>query len=399
MKEHRISRNYFSRILIFFVLILTLIIQSAILTSPIYQVDDGIAISANEIEDVDSQSQSIINYNLSNTTYGKTTLRFKLFDRFTIKSIKANIVKDEEIYLGGTPIGITMNVGGVIITGKCDVVTNNGLRCPTVNSDITTGDILLKLDNKDIESLEDIKVFLDDLENDRVEATLRRGERVFRTSISPVVDTLTGKRRLGLFVKDEISGVGTLTYVKADDYSFGALGHNVSESIGSNNISVRGNIYDCKVVGVEKGVRGNAGELKGFFTKSNPKGTIEINNNYGIYGKVENSLVEGREKILLASRFSAKPGKAQIFTTVDSGQPKGYDIEIIKLNYQKSKAEKGMVLRVTDTELLEKTGGIVQGMSGSPIVQNGKLIGAVTHVFLNDPTKGYGIYIDWMKDN
>lgn len=387
-----------TKLLIFIILILTLLVQSAVYSSPINQVDDKIAISASEIEDFSSSFP--IKCNVSDKGYGNAVLRFRLFDLFTLKTIEANIIKDEDIYLGGSPIGISLKPDGVIITGKSDVITEEGLRSPTANSDIATGDVLLKLNNSDINSIEDIRSFLKTNNERVISATIRRSNKVFQTQIEPAKDTLTKEMRIGLFIKEEISGVGTLTYVRADNMKFGALGHNVSESLtGLNNEDISGNIYKCSIVGVEKGLRGNAGELRGFFTKMSPQGNIEKNTSYGIYGVADKSMIEGKQKIVMASRFSAKPGKAQIYTTIDGDAPKSYDIEIIKLNYQKSEGEKGMVIRVTDKELLNKTGGIVQGMSGSPIVQDGKLIGAVTHVFLNDPTKGYGIYIDWMKDN
>jgi len=395
MKKRNSGSGKASKILIFLVLILTVLIQSSIISSPFNQATNGIAISSREIEDIDTAFPIKCNIQKNGNN---AVLKFKLFDIFTLKSIKANIVKDEIIYLGGDPIGITMKTEGVIVTGKTDVITREGIKSPTKNADIAEGDVLTKLNSAKISCLNDIRDFLKNDTNAVISATIRRGAKVFETPLEPAVDTITNEKRLGLFIKEEVSGVGTLTFIK-ENSSFGALGHNVSESLNDyGNDIVKGNIYKCNVVGVQKGERGKAGELRGFFTRAEADGNIRRSNTFGIYGTADKSLLKGRDKITMASRFSAKLGKAEIWSTIEGAKPKKYEVEIIKLNYQKSQAEKGIVLRITDKELLEKTGGIVQGMSGSPIVQDGKLIGAVTHVFLNDPTKGYGIYIDWMKN-
>jgi stage IV sporulation protein B len=391
------GNNKSAKILIFLILILTILIQSALIYSPINQIENGLAISATEVEDF---SYFPINCSITNNGYGKAVLKFRLFDLFTLKSIQANIIEDEIIYLGGDPIGISLRPDGVIITGKSDVITKDGIRTPTKNADIAAGDVLMKLNKTLIRSHQDIKNFLASNNDLIIIATIRRGIRVIETPIEPAIDTLTNEKRLGLFIKEEISGVGTLTFIKADNMTFGALGHNVSESLcGKGTDNIRGEIYKCNIVGIQKGEKGNAGELRGYFSRTESGGRITKNNSFGIYGKADKSWAEGKQKVVMASRFSAKVGKAEIYTTIDGDKARKFEIEIIKLNYQKSEAEKGMVIRVTDKELLAKTGGIVQGMSGSPIVQDGKLIGAVTHVFLNDPSKGYGTYIDWMKNN
>ncbi|MGI6701638.1 MAG: SpoIVB peptidase [Christensenellales bacterium] len=385
-----------TKILIFLILILSLLIQSAIFSSPINQIDNEIAISASEIKDFTTEFP--VKLDVTKQGVHKAVLKFKLFDLITFKSVKADIVEDEYIYLGGDPIGITLKTDGVIITAKTDVITREGIKSPTRNADIATGDVLLKLDSTRIKCLNDIRAYLKNNKNKVVIATVRRKTKIFETPIEPAVDTISNEKKLGLFVKEEISGVGTLTYIKTDDLSFGALGHNVSDSF-SGAESITGNIYKCNILGVAKGGKGSAGELRGYFNRTDTGGKVRKNNAFGIYGTANEEMIEGKEKIVMASRFSAKLGKAEIWTTIDGNKAKKYAVEIIKLNYQKSQAEKGIVLRVTDKELLARTGGIVQGMSGSPIVQDGKLIGAVTHVFLNDPAKGYGIYIDWMKNN
>ncbi|MBQ7307293.1 MAG: hypothetical protein IJW82_02090 [Clostridia bacterium] len=157
-------------------------------------------------------------------------------------------------------------------------------------------------------------------------------------------------------------------------------------------------MYNCNVIGVTKGYKGNPGELKGlFFQGKDSQGIIDKNMEYGVYGQInDDSILKNSEELKVGGRFVARPGKAKIRACIDGTESKDYDVEIIKTNYQSASNDKSMVIKVTDKELLRKTGGIVQGMSGSPIIQNNKVIGAITHVFVNDPTKGFGIYLDWM---
>jgi stage IV sporulation protein B len=379
------------KIIIFILLIFTLLLQSAVYSLPITIFDDGIEVSTNELEDM-----SMFPINCSVDEDGsKAIIKFKLFDLFTIKSVEANIVDEESVYLGGSPLGISLKPAGVIIAGKTDVVTENGLKSPTKDSDIIVGDVLYKLNQTEVRTLIDIRNFLKTNNDTVVEAKIRRMGKDMTTTIMPAKDSLTGEKKLGLFIKEEITGVGTLTYVDKN-MSYGALGHSVSAALVSDE-QIKGEIYSCTIVDVKKGEKGNAGELKGNFSKNDKLGNIIKSNSFGIYGNAINDICASKQTIKKGGRMTAHVGKAEIWTTLSGCEPKGYEVEIIKVNYQKSESEKGMVIRVTDKELLERSGGIVQGMSGSPIVQDGKLIGAVTHVFLNDPAKGYGIFIDWMK--
>ena len=202
-----------------------------------------------------------------------------------------------------------------------------------------------------------------------------------------------------MWVRDHASGIGTLTYINSKN-RFGALGHPICDSDTKSVISLKdGQLYNCSVLGVNKGSSGAPGELKGLFMQGkNTQGVIEKNNNYGVFGTIYNdsNFLKKYKEIEIGSRISVKPGKAKIKCCLDGNNVEEFDIEIIKTNYQNYSNGKSMVIRVTDKNLISRTGGIVQGMSGSPIIQNGKLVGAVTHVFVNDPTKGYGIYAEWM---
>ena len=215
-------------------------------------------------------------------------------------------------------------------------------------------------------------------------------------------DVLTQKYKLGLWVRNSASGVGTLTYIKQSDFRFGAVGHPIIDSSLGENFEVEsGNIYKCRLIGIKKGEKNNPGEIKSTINLSDDAiGLADTNCQYGVYGNILNkSIIDASRTATLGGRLSVELGDAKIYCNLDNEGVKAYDIKIIRANKQNSADDKSMIIKVTDKELLNKTGGIIQGMSGSPIVQNGKVVGAVTHVFLNDPTRGYGVYIDWMIDN
>ncbi len=325
-------------------------------------------------------------------------VKYKLFNLFNITNLKVNVVVDDQVYAGGNCLGFALKSKGAVIVGSNYVITRSGPVNPFASSGLQIGDVLIKLDDTYVNSITDITKYLSSSKGDIVNMTVNRGGNPINVSITPALDVQTNTYKLGLWLKDDASGVGTLTFVNDTTKRFGSLGHAITDSSGNVFEVSGGEIFSANVIGVNKGAKGRPGELLGLFSQSNPQGTIDKNNNYGVYGYVSDNstLIEGKQTISLGGRLTAKPGKAQILCTIDGQNIEKFDIEIIKTNFQNSAEEKSMVLRVTDKRLLSKTGGIVQGMSGSPIIQDGKLVGAVTHVFVNDPTKGFGLYLDWM---
>lgn len=308
--------------------------------------------------------------------------------------------EEEVAYLGGIPLGIGLAEQGLIITGTVDVITDEGAICPVRGTEISTNDVIVKLNGKEIKNATDLTTEIQHCDTPLI-LTVRRGERVFDCALTPVTDSLTGLKKLGITVKEGINGIGTLTFVLSESTKFGALGHAIVDGdTGKPFLTDTGSVYSCRINGFKKGERGKAGELTGrFVDRDHPIGEITLCNDFGIYGVASAEMVKGLNEIPLGSRKDVKPGAATMYTTISGNTPKGYRIEIVKAANQKSAQEKSMLIRVTDEELLSQTGGILQGMSGSPIVQNGKLVGAVTHVLLNDSTLGYGLYIDWMLEN
>lgn len=308
---------------------------------------------------------------------------FKLFGFIPIRKVSVIMASDDDYYIGGVPIGLSIFSDGAI------VINDNG------SESIKEGDIITKIDGVNFNDIENIESMLKD--NNEVEVTYLHKNKELKTLLKVKNDN--NKYKLGFTVKDNVTGIGTLTFVNSKTGEYGALGHAIVEEAGGNIVPVSsGNVYACNLIGITKGEKNNPGQLRCVFVQnSKNKGTIEDNDKFGITGVMNNldGLVDENLTAKIGGRFSVTPGKATIVSDI-SGIKEEYEIEIIKANYQKKANDKSLIFRVKDKRLLNLTGGIVQGMSGSPIMQNGKIVGAVTHVFLSDPTKGYGVYTDWM---
>lgn len=313
---------------------------------------------------------------------------------FVFLPVSAN-AEEAQLYLGGFPAGFVLNTTTVEVIGVCDVVTSEGACSPARESGIKTGDIIDKINGEDINAVSDINKLVS-REYKKYEVEIIRGNERLKMQINPAKEAASGTKKLGVLVKDSINGIGTVTYIDGTNRKFASLGHPVTDS-KNNNIEINGGtIYSSLIYDVKKGVRGTPGELKGAFENGNILGSAKLNCQCGVYGNLsENYDCSKLLKISKASLDEAEMGEAYIYTTIYGKQSEKYKISIVKIE-KSCKDNKNFVIKVDDERLLEKTGGIVQGMSGSPIVQNGKLIGAVTHVFINDPTRGYGIAIDKM---
>ena len=326
---------------------------------------------------------------------------FKLFNLIPVKSQKVKIIKDDKVLAGGNAIGLVLKTEGVLIVGSSPITTINGEIDVLNDGILQIGDSIIQIENETVDEVSCISKIINKQENRDKELTIKgmRKNKEFTAKVKPCYDVKSQSYKIGVWVRDDASGVGTLTFINSNN-RFGALGHPICDSDTKSTIDLKeGKVYNCSILGVNKGAPGNPGELRGLFMQGkNEQGLVEKNNNYGVFGEISNNsnLLEDLQEVEVGSRVLVKPGKAQIRCCVDGNKIETFNIEIIKTSYQNYSNDKSMVIRVTDDRLIEKTGGIVQGMSGSPIIQNGKLIGAVTHVFVNDPTKGFGVYIDWM---
>lgn len=333
-----------------------------------------------------------------------TTLNVKLFDLFTIKKVNVRLLVNTDVYIGGETVGFNLYSEGVVCVGSNNIVTSDGLKEPIKDTEIQEGDVITKIEGIEIKNIQDIDTIinLNKFAGKTLSLTIKRNNTEFETKATPVYDLFNQQYKLGLWVRNNASGVGTLTYVKQSDFRFGAVGHPITdETLGENFKINSGNIYKCRLLGIKKGEKNNPGEIRSAINLSdNAIGVADTNCKYGVYGNILNkSIIDASKTSTLGGRLSVKTGDAKIYCSIDNEGVKAYDVKILKANKQNSADDKSMIIKITDKELLEKTGGIIQGMSGSPIIQNGKLIGAITHVLVNDPTRGYGVYIDWMIDN
>ena len=313
---------------------------------------------------------------------------------FSFTPIYAN-AQEDTLYLGGFPAGFTLNTKIVEVVGVCDVMTVDGSVSPARNAGIRTGDIIESINGRRVQSATDInKIIADEYKKYVIE--IERDDEKITLDIVPAEDFATGAKRLGILVKDTINGIGTVTYIDKSNNKVASLGHPVTD-LKNNLIEINGGIvYNCLIYDIKRGVKGEPGELHGAFENNSILGTAKVNCPCGIYGDLAADY--DTSKLIKVEKGSAKDvsiGKACIYTTLRGNTVKKYDISIVKTD-KKNKDNRNYVIKIDDKELLATTGGIVQGMSGSPIVQNGKLIGAVTHVFVNDPTRGYGIGLEHM---
>ncbi len=304
----------------------------------------------------------------------------------------------ESVFLGGMPIGIVSKGQGLVISELVNVTSKKGSFSPALKAGLEKGDIILAVDGKEMSDMIELNETIANSKN-ALTFTIKRGKESFDVAIEPVFDIVQNALKVGLMVKNDLAGIGTLTYI-TQDYNYGALGHMITDEFGYGDIYQKGKIYSCELTGYIQGKEGKAGELQGrMVLRDGAVGAIVKNNFCGLFGKYDSSKLPNLSLIRIGERSEVKSGSAYIYTSIDTNGPQMYEIEIIKTQNQAHPTEKSMVIRVIDSKLKEKTGGILQGMSGSPIIQNNKLVGAVTHVFINDPTKGYGIYIDWMLEN
>jgi len=323
----------------------------------------------------------------------------KFLGMIPLKSIEVTNIDDLKIHLGGIPIGVRVSSDGVIVVGYSEIeIDNNKEESPGKLGGLEIGDVILEINDIEVYSATDLLKIIKESNNGVLKMNiLRHGENLTKSIQCKKENNEDYK--IGLWVRDSTAGVGTMTFYDSESNKFGALGHPITDCDTNEPFLIKkGDILDSSIISVRKGEKGSPGELRGvFINEDNPCGNIQSNTQSGIYGKLEgNKLDEKCNLISVGFRNEITTGKAKIITTIDEQGPKEYDIEIEKLMDQSAPNSKSMVIKITDERLLEKTGGIVQGMSGSPIIQNGKLIGAVTHVLVNKPDTGYGIYIEWM---
>ncbi len=327
---------------------------------------------------------------------GSYTAQLRLFDCIPVKTVQVNVVEETEVIPCGTPFGIKMFTNGVVVVGTSDLETEEGIVNPAIVAGIRTGDVILSIDGESVNQNEEVARIVEESGGEPLQLTVQRETKTFTATLQPVLPLGETAYKGGLWVRDSTAGIGTITFYDPQAQVFGGLGHGICDVDTRELLPMRsGEIVPVTIHDVVKGQSGAAGELRGYFTSDTASGFLLSNEETGVYGHMESSPVQ-QQAVPVAMKQEVRTGAAQILSTVSGDSPEYYDIEILSIDYQSGSAVKNMVIQVTDADLLEKTGGIVQGMSGSPILQNGKLVGAVTHVFLQDATQGYAIFAENM---
>lgn len=371
------------------ILVLFLYISSVFISIPeVVFLRDG-----NNLE----SNKGIINYTLKKI-YDNISEYDAEFLGFKIKTVEVMAIpKEIQLYPGGNVVGIKLQTNGPLVVGFSDIENEEQKPySPSKESGINLGDVILAINEIEINSSEFLAETLNSLKLDELDVKIERDGKILYKKVKPV-KTYDGKNKIGLWVRDSTAGIGTVTFIDPETGLYGALGHPITDVDTGDIIKIsKGNIVNSSIVNVKRGEKGNPGELKGVFINDDIKlGNVKHNTKYGIFGEYSLENFYG-EKLGIALKDEIQEGPAKIISTIDNDEPKMYDVVIEKLLQQDNPSSKSMIIKVVDEELLEKTGGIVQGMSGSPIIQNNKLVGAVTHVLVNKPDTGYGIYIEWM---
>lgn len=335
---------------------------------------------------------------------GNTRLQLKFLGIIPVKDYKVNVIDRPMVVPGGNAIGVRMNTKGVLVVAVTEVIDINGNKSsPAKDAGIKVGDSIIEINDEKISTSEQVVEILNNSKENKVDILIQRNEDQFITQSTPVQCLQDNAYRLGIWVRDKTSGIGTMTFYEEQTNTFGALGHGITDMDTGELLNVEsGLIVNAKISDVSQGQKGTPGEIRGVFYRTDEiLGEITDNNRFGIYGKLidEKGSIKDKEKIPVGFKDEVTVGDAYILSTLEDNKIEKFDIEIQKLETQDSPNQKSMIIKIVDDRLLSVTGGIVQGMSGSPIIQNDKLVGAVTHVFVNDPTRGYGIYIDWMLEN
>lgn len=319
----------------------------------------------------------------------------KLFGVIPIKTASVSVVERPTLTVLGTPFGVKLLTKGVMVISTSDVKCNGNSTSPANDCGIKVGDVITSLAGHQVQSNSHICAIINDSAGKTLEVEFIRNDKKMKTSLTPVKSDVDGKYMAGIWVRDSSAGIGTATFYDKTTKTFAGLGHGICDSDTGEIMPLSsGEIVDVNILGLNKGTVGNPGEIVGTFASHVGFGELIKNNQTGVYAKL--FCDQKGQDCLLALKQEIKTGKAYILVTLENNVTEKYEIEIEKINLANNNPTKNMIIRVIDQKLLSKTGGIIQGMSGSPIIQDDKLVGAVTHVFVNDPTRGYAIFAENM---
>ncbi len=345
-------------------------------------------------------SETLSAYGVTLTSYNNTKKntvngQLMLGNIIPIKSVEINVKANETVVPCGTPFGVKLFTEGVMVVKLEEITVDNKIYNPARESGIEIGDVITHVNSQAVKYTEDLPVIVNQSKGQPVQLTIIRNGKTINKSILPV-NTGNDSYKIGIWVRDSSAGIGTMTFYHTNTNAFGGLGHGICDVDTGTLLPVsQGEITGAKIESITKAKAGIAGTLNGYHCDNGCSGYVICNSECGVFGYINDSPTT-EEAIPVAYKQQVKTGNAQILCTIDGNTPKYYDVEIDSINYNEYSKTKNIVIKVTDQELLSKTNGIIQGMSGSPIIQNGRLVGAVTHVFVNEPDMGYGIFAENM---
>lgn len=346
--------------------------------------------------DDDLQTAKTVSDSSASGLYTKHSVNTTLFGVLPLKSVNVEVFSDIKLCPGGMPFGVKLYTKGVLVVGISGVDTPSGAKNPSADAGLTVRDIISEINGKAVNTVDEVSSLIENSNGNTLNVKILRNDKEHEIKLTPVKST-DNVYKAGLWIRDSTAGIGTVTFINPSNNAFAGLGHGICDvDTGDLMPMLKGNVSDVTINGITKGTAGHPGELKGIFN-TGKTGSLIGNTEYGVYGMLTDLPTPRAEALPIALKKDIKLGKAQIYCTVND-KTEAYTAEITKINNLESE-QKNFVIKITDKRLLDTTGGIVQGMSGSPIIQDGKLIGAVTHVLVNDPTRGYGIFIENMLKN
>lgn len=323
-----------------------------------------------------------------------------LFGNIKVKEIAVTTYPRIKVIPVGNLVGLKLYTNGVLVIGTTEIKSiDNKIERPYEKSNIKEGDTILEVDKKEIDSTQTLQRILNESEGKEVEIKYARGGEVYTSNIKPT-NTAKGEYKLGLWIRDSASGVGTMAFYEPESKRFVALGHGISDGDTGELLNIQtGELVNSKIVSVNKGKKGTPGEIKGSIAKQKTIGTVTKNTDFGIYGNLNESLKTNNkytDGLEVALRDEIELGEATVLSTISNGETMEYKVEITSIDIENNSNNKSMQIKIIDENLINKTGGIICGMSGSPIIQNNKVIGALTNVLVSDPQIGYGVFADIM---
>lgn len=354
------------------------------------------------IDGLNNYETTLTSSNMGDSTPKEKTsynnkIKLKIFKNFNLKTINVNVIPKTKVIPVGRTIGMKLYTNGIMVVGMAEIEGKNNSRIkPYENTDIEEGDSIISINNKEIHNTNELIDEINNSKGNNIIIKYAKSDEIKETTITPA--KYEDEYKIGLWVRDAAAGVGTVTFYEPSTNMFMSLGHGIEDIDTGKIVEIaNGELVTANILSIEKGRKDSPGEIRGTISNGTTIGNISKNTQLGVYGDITNKEILGistNNEIEIANRKEIQKGNAKIICQLDNNAPEEYDIKIEKIYLNNDQNNKSMLIKITDERLIEKTGGIIQGMSGAPIVQNGKFIGAVTNVLVKDPTQGYAVFGD-----